>query len=185
MLPTCEPRVFHIKAHIFHLFSQNVINCPMWSTCISQTSTVESHVSQNSTWNTHTCTLIPHSKNYMWMHVEKNWTYTAENPQLNPVWHYIPHEMHILAHYFHTARRTCGYMWKSLNMNIQKSTAKPRVALYSTWNAHACTLIPHNNINMWMHVENCEHKQHKIHGQIPCDTTFHMKCTYLHNIFTQ
>ena len=36
MLPTCEPRVFHmgthvfhIKAHIFHLFSQNVINCPM------------------------------------------------------------------------------------------------------------------------------------------------------------
>ena len=29
MLPTCEPRVFHIKAHIFHIFSQNVINCPM------------------------------------------------------------------------------------------------------------------------------------------------------------
>ena len=36
MLPTCEPRVFHmgthvfhIKAHIFHPFSQNVINCPM------------------------------------------------------------------------------------------------------------------------------------------------------------
>ena len=36
MLPTCEPRVFHmgthvfhIKAQIFHLFSQNVINCPM------------------------------------------------------------------------------------------------------------------------------------------------------------
>ena len=36
-----------------------------------------------------------------------------------------------------------------------------------------------------MHVENCEHKQQKIHGQIPCDTTFHMKCTYLHIIFTQ
>ena len=28
-------------------------------------------------------------------------------------------------------------------------------------------------------------KQQKIHSQIPCDTTFHMKCTYLHNIFTQ
>ena len=36
ILPTCEPRVFHmgthvfhIKAHIFQFFSQNVINCPL------------------------------------------------------------------------------------------------------------------------------------------------------------
>ena len=56
MLPTCEPRVFyrgthvfHIKAHIFHLFSPNVTNCPMRSTCIPQNSTVDSCVSQNST----------------------------------------------------------------------------------------------------------------------------------------
>ena len=28
-------------------------------------------------------------------------------------------------------------------------------------NTHACTLFPHNNINIWMHVEYCEHKQQK------------------------
>ena len=60
--------------------------------------------------------------------------------------------MHILAHYFHTARRTCG----------------------------TCDTI----FIMWIHVEKFKHEQQKIHGQVPCDTTFHMKCTYLHNIFT-
>ena len=65
------------------------------------------------------------TRGYMWktlnINCQKNvdacgkiWTYTAENPQLNPVWHYIPHEMHILAHHFHTARITCGCMWNSL-----------------------------------------------------------------------
>ena len=71
MLPTCEPRVFHmgthvfhIKAHIFHIFSQNVINCPMWST-------VKSRVTLHSTWNANACTLFSHSKKNMWIHVEK------------------------------------------------------------------------------------------------------------------
>ena len=60
------------------------------------------------------------------LHVDvckKIWTYTAENPQLNPI--YIPHEMHILAHYFHTARITCGCMWKSLNMTAKNPQSNP------------------------------------------------------------
>ena len=37
-----------------------------------------------------------------------------------------------VAHYFHTARITCGCMWKSVNINSKKSTVKSRVALHST-----------------------------------------------------
>ena len=55
--------------------------------------------------------------------------------------------MHIFAHYFHTARITCG--------------------------------------DMWRHVENIKHKLQKIHSQIPSDTIFHMKYTYLHINSTQ
>ena len=82
------------------------------------------------------CDTIFHMK-YTYLHInstqqelhldvcEKIWTYTAENPQLNPMWHYIPHEMHILAHYFHTARITCGCMWKSLNMTAKNLQSNP------------------------------------------------------------
>ena len=38
---------------------------------------------------------------------------------------------------------------------------------------------------MWMHVEKCEHKQQKIHNEVPCGITFYMKCTYLRIVFTQ
>ena len=89
MLPTCEPRVFHmgthvfhIKAHIFQLFSQNVINCPyMYTTkfhceipCVTKFQMKYAYLHINSTQQE--------------LHVDacgKNWTYTVENPQLNPV----------------------------------------------------------------------------------------------------
>ena len=45
------------------------------------------------------------------------------------------------------------FMWKTLNIKSKKSTVKSRVALYSTWNTHICTLFPHGKNNMWMHVE--------------------------------
>ena len=45
------------------------------------------------------------------------------------------------------------FMWKTLNINSKKSTVNSRVALYSTWNTHICTLFPHGKNNMWMHVE--------------------------------
>ena len=38
----------------------------------------------------------------------------------------------MLAHYFHTARITCEYMWKTLDINSKTSTVKSRVTLYST-----------------------------------------------------
>ena len=57
--------------------------------------------------------------------------------------------------------------------------------LNSTWNTHACTLFSHSKNNMWRHVENIKHKLQKIHSQIPCDTIFHMKYTYLHINSTQ
>ena len=93
------------------------------------------------------------------LHVDacrKIWTYTAKNPQSNPVWHYIPHKMHMLVHYFHTARITRGCMWKSLNIDSKKSTVKSHVTLHSTGNTHACTLFSHsknniliNNLNLY------------------------------------
>ena len=67
----------------------------------------------------------------------------------------------------------------------QKARVKPRVTLHSTCNTHACTLSPHSKNNMWMPCGKIEDKQQQIHRQVTCDTTFHMKCTYLHIIFTQ
>ena len=55
----------------------------------------------------------------------KSLNMTAKNPQSNPVWPYIPHEMHMLAHYFHTTRSTCGCMWKNVNMNSKNPQSNP------------------------------------------------------------
>ena len=183
------PHGMHIFAHYFHTAR---ITCgDMWKTLNinCKKSTVKSRVTLYSTWNTHTCTLIPHNKNYIWMYVKKCEHEQQKNPQSNPVWHYIPHKMHMLAHYFHTTKSTCGCMWKSVNINSKKSTVKSRVALHSTWKAHTCTLFSHNKNYVWMHVEKFKHKQQTINSQmmtqIPCCITFNMKYTCLHIIFTQ
>ena len=64
------------------------------------------------------------------------------------------------------------FMWKTLNINSKKSTVKSRVALYSTWNTHICTLFPHGKNNMWMHVEKkWKYTAKKIQSRILCDPT--------------
>ena len=180
------------NAHTCTLFSHSKNNMWMYVEKFkhdSKKSTVKSRVALHSTWNAHACTLFPHNKINMWMHVEKCEHEQQINPQSNPVWHYIPHKMHMLVHYFHTTKSTCGCMWKSVNINSKKSTVKSRVVLHSTWNAHTCTLFSHNKNYVWMHVEKFKHKQQKIHSQmmtqIPCCITFNMKYTCLHIIFTR
>ena len=87
----------------------------------SRKSTIKPHVTLHSTWNAHTCTLFSHSKNNMWVYVEKFKHDSKKIYSQIPCGLYIPHEMHMLAHYFHTKRSTCGCMWKNVNMNSQKT----------------------------------------------------------------
>ena len=111
------------NAHTCTLFSHSKNNMWMYVEKFkhdSKKSTVKSRVALHSTWNAHACTLVPHNKINMWMHVEKCEHEQQKKPQSNPVWHYIPHKMHMLAHYFHTTKSTCGCMWKSVNINSKK-----------------------------------------------------------------
>ena len=153
------PHEIHILAHLFHT-TRIACGC-MWKNLdiYSRKSTIKPHVTLHSTWNTHTCTLFPHNKINMWMHVEKCEHEQQKNPRSNPVWHYILHKMHILAHYFHTTRITFGCMSKNLNINSKKYTVKwwlkSHAALHSTWNTHACTLFSRSKNNMWIH--NCSY----------------------------
>ena len=72
--------------------------------------------------------------------------------------------MHILAHYFHTARITCGCMWKSLNMtakNLQSNPVWPYIPHEMHMFAHYFHTTRSTCGCMWMHVEKCEHEQQK------------------------
>ena len=158
MLPTCEPRVFHmgthvfhIKAHIFHIFSQNVINCPMWSTCISQTSTVESHVSQNSTWNTHTCTLIPHSKNYMWMHVEKKWIDSRKSTVKSRVILHSTWNAHTCTLFSHSKKNMWIHVEKFKHEHIKIYSQTPCGIIFHM----KCTCLHINSTQQHQHVDAC------------------------------
>ena len=93
--------------------------------------------------------------------------------------------MHILAHYFHTARITCGCMWKSLNMtakNLQSNPVWPYIPHEMHMLAHYFHTTRSTCGCMWRNV-NMNSK--KTHSQIPCGITFHIKCTCSHIISTQ
>ena len=115
----------------------------------SRKSTIKPHVTLHSTWNAHTCTLFSHSKNNMWMYVEK-FKHDSKNPHSNPVWPYIPHEMHMLAHYFHTTRSTCGYMWKNVNMNSKKKHSQIPCGITFHMKCTCSHIIINNNNNIYL-----------------------------------
>ena len=93
--------------------------------------------------------------------------------------------MHILAHYFHTARITCGCMWKSLNMtakNLQSNPVWPYIPHEMHMFAHYFHTTRSTCGCMW---KNVNMNSQKTHSQIPCGITFHIKCTCSHIISTQ
>ena len=98
---------------------------------------------------------------------------------------YIPHEMHILAHYFHTARITCGCVWKSLNMTAKNPQSNP-VWPYIPHEMHMLAHYFHTaRITCGCMWKNVNMNSKKNHGQIPCGITFPMKCTCSNIISTQ
>ena len=90
--------------------------------------------------------------------------------------------MHILAHYFHTARITCGCMWKSLNMTAKNLQSNP-VWPYIPHEMHMLEHYFHTTRStcgcMW---KNVNMNSKKTHSQIPCGITF-PKNAHAHTLF--